>query len=146
MFFRKVDCSESVEDALARLDRESKQKKLEKQLKEEKEKIEKAKKTTERDRDRKVYDDPMSQEQDNQRDFSYPMNDKARHLYPERGGEAHKSGWLSVVFKGEGREGLDKLKCEMNVWKVIQKSKFLSLAHVKWKIKCFQSIKFLCVI
>jgi len=51
---------------------------------------------------------------------------KSRKLYPERGGEKYKASWMKVLFGGEGREGLDKLKCERNVYKVIKQSKWKS--------------------
>lgn len=125
MPFRKVDCSESVEEALARLDLEAKQNKLARE-KAKREKEEAAKKKLEVKKDltkENAYEDPMSTDGDAERDVNFPLNEKARSLYPERGGNKHKPGWFAVAFKGEGREGLDKLKCEMNVWEVIKKSK-----------------------
>ena len=47
---------------------------------------------------------------------------KCRKLYPERGGDPYKPSWMSVIFKGEGREGIDKIKCERKVWSLVKKS------------------------
>jgi inner membrane protease ATP23 len=49
-------------------------------------------------------------------------DDKSRKLYPERGGEPVKSSWWSALSSGAGREGSDKMKCEYNVYKVLQTS------------------------
>lgn len=123
MPFRKVDCSESVEEALARLDLESKQNKL----KREQAKLEKAAKKQQEQQQlsENTYEDPMATDKDKERGVDFPSNEKARQLYPERGGEKHQSSWFSIAFKGEGREGIDRLKCEMNVWKVIQQSEYV---------------------
>lgn len=123
--FQKVDCTESVEEALARLDLESKQKKLAKLAQTEEQAKSKTTTTKHLIKSNKdsTYDDPMSTETDKEREINFPLNDKARKLYPERGGDMYKSGWFDIMFKGEGREGIDKIKCERNVWKVIQKSK-----------------------
>ncbi|CAG7819894.1 unnamed protein product [Allacma fusca] len=48
--------------------------------------------------------------------------DKARKLYPERGGDPVKASWLSTFAGTGGREGIDKLQCERNVYKVLQTS------------------------
>lgn len=47
---------------------------------------------------------------------------KCRSLYPERGGDPYKPSWWNIMFGGEGREGLDKIKCERNVWQIAKKS------------------------
>ena len=52
------------------------------------------------------------------------LSEKARKLYPERGGEKYKSTWWDIIWKGEGRESIDKIKCERNVYKALQSSKF----------------------
>jgi len=44
-------------------------------------------------------------------------NDKCRKLYPERGGDKYTSTWFATLFKGEGRETIDKIRCERNVYK-----------------------------
>jgi hypothetical protein len=125
---RRVDCSESVEEALARLDLESKQKKLLA--------LEKAKGVN-------VVPTSSStptgaaghqgQLRGGELDGNKLVealrsedNSKSRKLYPERGGDKYKPSWFKILFRGEGREGLDKLKCERNVWTVIRKSEFLS--------------------
>lgn len=48
-------------------------------------------------------------------------------LYPERRGGQHKSTWSEVAFKGEGRENIDKIKCERRVYACFQKSHFVKL-------------------
>lgn len=48
-------------------------------------------------------------------------------LYPERRGAKHKSTWWEVAFKGEGREAIDKIKCERRVYACIQKSPLVKL-------------------
>jgi len=101
-------CSESVEDALARLDRESKAKKLAQQ-----QAVDLKQKLAEKPKENFLSDNAL---------IESLRNEKSRKLYPERQGEPYKSGWFDVVFKGEGRENMDRLKCEMNVWKVVKKS------------------------
>lgn len=46
-------------------------------------------------------------------------------LYPERRGQKAKSTWWDVAFRGEGRENVDKIKCERRVYSCTQKSKKL---------------------
>nr|CAD7399504.1 unnamed protein product [Timema poppensis] len=48
-------------------------------------------------------------------------------LYPERRGENYKPSWSKKIFFGEGRENIDKLKCERNVYACIQKSPLVKL-------------------
>lgn len=126
----KVDCSESVEEALARLDLESKQNKLAKLAAAEKAKAEKLQKTTKSpvtSSTEAVSEDPMSPEMEKMMEVQYPGNEKARALYPERGGEKFKASWFDVLVKGEGREGLDKMKCEQKVWDIVNESKGFKL-------------------
>ncbi|ODM89657.1 Mitochondrial inner membrane protease ATP23 [Orchesella cincta] len=128
MPFWKADCSESVEEALARLDLESKRNKAEKLAKLEAEKAAKAQINmtgTGNSKEEACYGDPLSLESDKERELS--LNEKARKLYPERGGDPYKPSWFNVLIKGEGREGLDKMKCEMKVWKVVQQSYLVRL-------------------
>jgi len=109
-----VDCSESVEEALARLDMESK-----------------AKKQAKLNATKKVEDAPFSsssnaetQPQRNSLVDALKEEDmnKCRKLYPERGGDPYKPSWFKIMWMGEGREGIDKIKCERNVWEVVKKS------------------------
>ncbi|KAJ9595149.1 hypothetical protein L9F63_013557, partial [Diploptera punctata] len=48
-------------------------------------------------------------------------------LYPERRGEKYKPSWTSVLFRGEGREQHDKLKCEENVYNCVKNSPLVKL-------------------
>lgn len=48
-------------------------------------------------------------------------------LYPERKGESYKPSWSKVLFKGEGRENIDKMKCERNVWWCVKNSPLVKL-------------------
>jgi inner membrane protease ATP23 len=43
-------------------------------------------------------------------------------LYPERRGEKYKPSWTKVIFRGEGRENIDKLRCEKNVYNCVKNS------------------------
>ncbi|XP_059607806.1 mitochondrial inner membrane protease ATP23 homolog [Phlebotomus argentipes] len=48
-------------------------------------------------------------------------------LYPERRGEKYKTSWGKVLFGVEGRENMDKLKCERNVFKCVKNSPLVKL-------------------
>uniref|UniRef100_T1H6S0 Mitochondrial inner membrane protease ATP23 n=1 Tax=Megaselia scalaris TaxID=36166 RepID=T1H6S0_MEGSC len=48
-------------------------------------------------------------------------------LYPERKGEIYKPSWTKVLFKGEGQENMDKIKCERNVWWCVKNSPLVKL-------------------
>ncbi|KAG8227303.1 hypothetical protein J437_LFUL004852 [Ladona fulva] len=48
-------------------------------------------------------------------------------LYPERRGEKYKPSWLSIFFRGEGREGIDKMKCERRIYSCVQNSPIVKL-------------------
>jgi inner membrane protease ATP23 len=43
-------------------------------------------------------------------------------LYPERRGEKYKPSWTKMIFRGEGKENFDKLKCEENVYNCVKNS------------------------
>lgn len=48
-------------------------------------------------------------------------------LYPERRGDKYKPSWRNVLFGGEGKEDLDKIKCERNVFKCVKNSPMVKL-------------------
>lgn len=48
-------------------------------------------------------------------------------LYPERRGEKYKPSWLSIFFRGEGRENIDKIKCERRIFSCVQNSPIVKL-------------------
>ncbi|PNF29717.1 Mitochondrial inner membrane protease ATP23-like protein [Cryptotermes secundus] len=48
-------------------------------------------------------------------------------LYPERRGEKYKPSWTKMIFHGEGRENLDKLRCEENVYNCVKNSPLVKL-------------------
>lgn len=48
-------------------------------------------------------------------------------LYPERKGEKYKPSWSKVLFGLEGRENIDKLKCERNVYSCVKNSPMVKL-------------------
>ncbi|XP_068210608.1 mitochondrial inner membrane protease ATP23 homolog [Palaemon carinicauda] len=48
-------------------------------------------------------------------------------LYPERRGEKYKPSLARIAWLGEGRENIDKIKCERNVWSCVQKSPAVKL-------------------
>lgn len=48
-------------------------------------------------------------------------------LYPERRGEKYKPGWRNILFGGEGKEDIDKIKCERNVFKCVKNSPIVKL-------------------
>ena len=58
-------------------------------------------------------------------------------LYPERRGDKYKPSWAKVAFLGEGRENIDKIKCERNVWKCAQKSKCNAVLVIKMTREMF---------
>jgi inner membrane protease ATP23 len=43
-------------------------------------------------------------------------------LYPERRGEKYKPSWTKIIFRGEGKENFDKLRCEENVYNCVKNS------------------------
>lgn len=43
-------------------------------------------------------------------------------LYPERRGEKYQPSWTKVLFRGEGKENFDKLRCEENVYNCVKNS------------------------
>ncbi|CAL4064843.1 unnamed protein product [Meganyctiphanes norvegica] len=54
-------------------------------------------------------------------------------LYPERRGDKYKPSLSSIAWKGEGREHIDKIKCERNVWNCVQKSPIIKLMMASLK-------------
>lgn len=48
-------------------------------------------------------------------------------LYPERKGDKYKPSWTKVIFGIEGRENIDKIKCERNVFSCVQNSPMVKL-------------------
>lgn len=48
-------------------------------------------------------------------------------LYPERKGETYKPKWVKVFFGFEGKEPIDKIKCERNVVSCIKNSPIIKL-------------------
>lgn len=48
-------------------------------------------------------------------------------LYPERRGEKFKPDWKKVIVGIEGKEHIDKIKCERNVYACIQESPIVKL-------------------
>ncbi|XP_055681733.1 mitochondrial inner membrane protease ATP23 homolog [Lutzomyia longipalpis] len=48
-------------------------------------------------------------------------------LYPERKGEKYKTSWTKVISGVEGRENIDKVKCERNVFKCVKNSPLVKL-------------------
>lgn len=52
---------------------------------------------------------------------------KGYDLYPERRGEDFKASWKKILLGAEGKEGIDKFKCEQNVWKCLQESPLVRL-------------------
>lgn len=48
-------------------------------------------------------------------------------LYPERKGAVVKPKWSKVLIGVEGKEGLDKIKCERNVVACVKKSPLVKL-------------------
>ena len=46
-------------------------------------------------------------------------------LYPERRGDKYKPSITGILFRGEGREQHDKLRCEENVYNCVKNSKYL---------------------
>jgi len=103
---------ESVEEVLERLSREAK---IQTKQKVENEKSPPPENTT-----------PVSQ-QDILVETLRKEDDKARKLYPERGGEKYKSSWFDTLVWGEGREGIDKIKCERNVYNCVKNSPLVKL-------------------
>lgn len=55
------------------------------------------------------------------------VKDWGYDLYPERRGAKHKPSWRNVLFGGEGKEDLDKMKCERNVYKCVKNSPIVKL-------------------
>lgn len=48
-------------------------------------------------------------------------------LYPERRGEKFKPKWTRVLFGMEGKENIDKFKCEQNVVSCVKNSPIVKL-------------------
>ncbi|XP_071453384.1 mitochondrial inner membrane protease ATP23 homolog [Hetaerina americana] len=48
-------------------------------------------------------------------------------LYPERRGQKYQPSWLRVMFLGEGRENIDKIKCERRAYSCVQNSPIVKL-------------------
>lgn len=48
-------------------------------------------------------------------------------LYPERRGEKYKPSWRNVLFGGEGKEDIEKMKCERNVYSCVKNSPMVKL-------------------
>lgn len=48
-------------------------------------------------------------------------------LYPERRGEKYKPTWTKILFRGEGKEQQDKLRCEEHVYYCVKKSPIVKL-------------------
>lgn len=48
-------------------------------------------------------------------------------LYPERRGQKYQPSLAKIALLGEGRENIDKIKCERNVWNCAQKSPIVKL-------------------
>lgn len=43
-------------------------------------------------------------------------------LYPERRGQKYQPSWMSIFFRGEGRENVDKIKCERRAYSCVKNS------------------------
>lgn len=43
-------------------------------------------------------------------------------MYPERRGAKHKRSWFKMLFGLDGRESIDKTRCENNVYSCIKNS------------------------
>jgi mitochondrial inner membrane protease ATP23 len=48
-------------------------------------------------------------------------------LYPERRGESYKAKWSNILMGKEGKEAIDRYKCEENVFRCIKKSPLVKL-------------------
>ncbi|XP_066995672.2 mitochondrial inner membrane protease ATP23 homolog isoform X2 [Anabrus simplex] len=48
-------------------------------------------------------------------------------LFPERRGEPYKPSWSGVLFRGEGKEQYDKIRCERNVYSCVKNSPLVKL-------------------
>lgn len=44
-------------------------------------------------------------------------------MYPERRGGKYKRSWFKMLFGAQGRESIDKNKCEDNVYRCVKNSK-----------------------
>jgi inner membrane protease ATP23 len=62
---------------------------------------------------------PKSEHEKN--DISDPV-EWGYDLYPERRGEKYKPSWTKMIFRGEGKENFDKLRCEENVYNCVKNS------------------------
>ncbi|GFU13204.1 mitochondrial inner membrane protease ATP23, partial [Nephila pilipes] len=49
------------------------------------------------------------------------------NFFPERRGDKISRGWFRVLFFGEGRDNLQKLKCERQVHNVVSESPLIKL-------------------
>ncbi|XP_046388874.1 mitochondrial inner membrane protease ATP23 homolog [Ischnura elegans] len=48
-------------------------------------------------------------------------------LYPERRGQKYQPSWMSIFFRGEGRENVDKIKCERRAYSCVKNSPIVKL-------------------
>jgi len=88
---------------------------------------------TERDADNSTT--PEKNDASNKQPENLPSNENLNNedkkwgydLYPERKGEKYKPGWTKIIFGFEGRENVDKMKCERNVYSCVKKSPMVKL-------------------
>lgn len=64
---------------------------------------------------------------DNKKNVPEAGSEWGYDLYPERRGNKPSLGVTDVLFKGKGRESIDKMKCERNVYKCIKESPLVKL-------------------
>jgi inner membrane protease ATP23 len=64
---------------------------------------------------------PPSKSEHGKNEISDPI-DWGYDLYPERRGEKYKPSWAKTIFRGEGKENVDKLRCEENVYNCAKNS------------------------
>ncbi|PSN36776.1 hypothetical protein C0J52_19397 [Blattella germanica] len=57
-------------------------------------------------------------------------------LYPERRGEKYKPSWTNILFRGEGKETYDKLRCEENVYNCVKNSKCFMITLNSYVVVC----------
>lgn len=62
------------------------------------------------------------------------MQDEWLHkdLYPERRGNTYKRNWLKTIFGLEGKEEIEKIKCERNVYWCLRNSMFHNIHIYKY--------------
>ncbi|CAD6999118.1 mitochondrial inner membrane protease ATP23 homolog [Ceratitis capitata] len=56
-----------------------------------------------------------------------PSKEWGYDLYPERRGETYKPKWSKILLGMEGRENIDKVKCERNVYWCVKNSPLVKL-------------------